>query len=184
MAINEQLFTLKKPIVLIGMMGSGKSTIGRRLAGTLKIDFHDSDSIIEEQTGQSIPEIFSRDGESAFRQHEQEVILNQLTKGLCVISTGGGAIMNPVILSAIKAKAISIWLKADISEILRRVGKSKKRPLLQTVDPEKTLSDLLRDRGSFYNQADITIDTTGGNINLIVPEIIKTLSDKYKADSF
>ena len=169
--------SLKKPIVLIGMMGSGKSRLGHALAHALEVEFYDSDAIVEERAGRSIPDIFEEFGEAKFRQAEQNTILELLDTGLCVIGTGGGAITSPETLAAIKAQGVSVWLQADMTTILSRVLENENRPLLQHDDPEKVLNDLMEKRVPLYEQADIQFDTSAGNPQMLVRQLIKTLCE-------
>src|SRR5205085_2348286 len=133
-------------IVLVGMMGAGKSTVGRRLAGRLGVPFVDADSEIEAAAGMSIPDIFEAHGEPQFRDGEARVIARLLESGPAVLATGGGAFMREETRKRIGAKAISIWLKADADIIMRRVRRRADRPLLQTPDPEATLGRLISER--------------------------------------
>src|SRR5271169_2844127 len=133
-----------RSIVLIGMMGVGKSSIGRRLAARLGVPFVDADTEIEKAAGMSIPDIFARHGEADFRSGEARVIARLLDSGPQVLASGGGAVMNPDTRAAIKAKGVSIWLKADLDVLLRRIAKRKhERPMLHTDDPTETLRQLL-----------------------------------------
>src|SRR5580700_12280174 len=133
-----------RSIVLIGMMGVGKSSIGRRLAARLNIPFVDADSEIEKAAGMSIPDIFARHGEADFRSGEARVIARLLDGGPQVLATGGGAVMNADTRAAIKAKGVSIWLSAEFDVLMRRINKRKNdRPMLQTADPAATLRELL-----------------------------------------
>ncbi len=146
-----------RSIVLVGMMGVGKSTIGRRMAARLKLPFIDADTEIEAAAGMTIPEIFERHGEPHFRDGEARVIARLLDGGPVVLATGGGAFMRDETRSRIAAKAISIWLRADHDVIMRRVRRRADRPLLQTPDPEATVTRLLTEREPVYGKADLTI---------------------------
>ena len=137
-------------IVLIGMMGAGKSTIGRRMAARLKLPFVDADTEIETAAGMSIPDIFETHGEPHFRDGEARVIARLLDGGPAVIATGGGAFMREETRNRIRDKAVSIWLKADADVIMRRVRRRSDRPLLQTADPEGTVDRLLGEREPIY----------------------------------
>jgi shikimate kinase len=140
-----------RSIVLVGMMGVGKSTIGRRMAARLKLPFVDADTEIEAAAGMTIPEIFERHGEPHFRDGEARVIARLLDGGPVVLATGGGAFMREETRNRIAAKAISIWLKADHDVIMRRVRRRADRPLLQTADPEGTVTRLLTEREPVYS---------------------------------
>jgi shikimate kinase len=146
-----------RSVVLIGMMGAGKSTIGRRLAARLRLPFLDADNEIETAAAMSIPDIFETHGEPHFRDGEARVIARLLDGGSCVLATGGGAFMRAETRDRIQRQAISIWLKADADIIMRRVRRRADRPLLQTADPLATVTRLLIEREPFYQAADLTI---------------------------
>ena len=165
-----------RSIVLVGMMGVGKSTIGRRLAARLRLPFVDADTEIEvAHAGMTIPEIFERHGEPYFRDGEARVIARLLDGGPVVLATGGGAFMREETRARIAAKAISIWLKADPDVIMRRVRRRADRPLLQTPDPEGTVTRLLGEREPVYRNADITISSRDVPHDRIVEECIEAL---------
>jgi shikimate kinase len=147
-----------RSVVLVGMMGAGKSTIGRRLSLRLGLPFIDADAEIEvAHAGMTIPEIFERHGEPYFRDGEARVISRLLDNGPGVLATGGGAFMREETRDRIRDKAISIWLKVDPEIILHRVKRRAGRPLLQTADPEATVERLIREREPIYQRADLTI---------------------------
>ncbi|MBV7257520.1 shikimate kinase [Pacificimonas sp. WHA3] len=148
------------PLVLVGLMGAGKSTIGRRLAARLNIGFVDADDEIELAAGLSIAEIFERYGEAHFRDGERRVIARLMEEGRQVIATGGGAFIDPDTRSAILANAIAIWLDADIATLAERVARRNHRPLLVGKDPATVLRDLADIRNPFYAQAHIHISST------------------------
>lgn len=156
---------LVKPIVLVGMMGTGKSHLGKVLAESLDIPFHDSDHVVEARGGITINEIFELYGEAKFRESETRVITDLLKEGACVIATGGGALTTPAVLDAIKAQGISVWLKTDIAVLMTRLEKSQNRPLLKEDNPEAVLQGLLEKRKSLYAQSDVTIQTHDNDIN-------------------
>lgn len=164
-----------RSIVLVGMMGVGKSTIGRRLAARLKLPFVDADTEIEAAAGMTIPEIFERYGEAHFREGETRVIARLLDDGPVVLATGGGAYMREETRTRIAAKAVSIWLRADHDVIMRRVRRRADRPLLQTADPEGTVTRLLTEREPVYGKADLTIASRDVPHDRIVEECIETL---------
>jgi shikimate kinase len=166
----------RRSVVLVGMMGVGKSSIGRRLAARLGIPFVDADSEIEEAAGMTIAEIFAQHGEAYFRSGEARVIARLLENGPQVLATGGGAVMNADTRAAIHAKGVSIWLNADLDVLLRRISKRKhERPMLATPDPAATLRQLLADRCPFYAQADITVQSREVPHEAIVSDIMKAL---------
>jgi len=162
-------------IVLVGMMGSGKSTIGRRLAARLGLPFLDADSEIEAAAGMSIPDIFEAHGEPHFRDGEARVIARLLESGPAVLATGGGAFLREETRSRVGAKAVSIWLKADVDIIMRRVRRRADRPLLQTPDPEATVRRLISEREPVYQHADLTIWSRDVPHDKIVDECIDAL---------
>ncbi|MCP3474226.1 shikimate kinase [Bradyrhizobium sp. CCGUVB1N3] len=164
-----------RSIVLVGMMGVGKSTIGRRLAARLKLPFVDADTEIEAAAGMTIPEIFERHGEPYFRDGETRVIARLLDGGPLVLATGGGAFMREETRARIAAKAVSIWLRADHDIIMRRVRRRADRPLLQTPDPEGTVTRLLSEREPVYQNADLTISSRDVPHDRIVEECLETL---------
>ena len=167
----------RRSIVLVGMMGVGKSSIGRRLAARLGIPFVDADTEIEKAAGMSIPDIFARHGEADFRSGEARVIARLLDGGPQVLATGGGAFMNAGTREAIAAKGVSIWLAAEFDVLLRRINKRKnERPMLQTADPAATLREHLAAREPVYAQADLTVQSREVPHEAIVSEIMTVLA--------
>ena len=164
-----------RSVVLVGMMGAGKSTIGRRLAGRLGLPFLDADTEIEAAAGMSIPDIFEVHGEPHFRDGEARVIARLLDGGPAVIATGGGAFMREETRVRISAKAVSIWLKADAEIIMRRVKRRADRPLLQTADPEATVGRLISEREPTYQHADLMVWSRDVPHEKIVEECIEAL---------
>ncbi len=162
-------------IVLIGMMGSGKTSVGRPLAARLGIDFADADAEIEAAHRMSIPEMFARHGEPYFRDGERRVLARLLVEGPKVVATGGGAFMNAETRAQIAEKGVSIWLKADFDVLIRRVRLRANRPLLQTPDPEGTLRKLIDDRYPTYALADVTVVSNDGPHEKIAAQTIKAL---------
>ncbi|NOJ39802.1 shikimate kinase [Bradyrhizobium australiense] len=165
----------RRSVVLVGMMGAGKSTIGRRLAARLGLPFLDADIEIEAAAGMSIPDIFEAHGEPHFRDGEARVIARLLDSGPAVIATGGGAFMREETRNRIRDKAVSIWLKADVDIIMKRVKRRADRPLLQTEDPAATVSRLLEAREPVYRTADLTILSRDVPHDRIVDECIEAL---------
>jgi shikimate kinase len=171
----------RRSIVLVGMMGVGKSSVGRRLAARLSIPFIDADTEIENAAKMTIPEIFARHGEAYFRSGEARVIARLLEGGPEVLATGGGAFMNPDTRALIKTKGVSIWLNADFDVLLRRTSKRKSdRPLLQTEDPAQTLRALLAEREPTYALADLTVQSREVPHDAIVADVMKTLAAYLK----
>jgi shikimate kinase len=166
----------KRSIVLVGMMGAGKSTIGRRLSARLRLPFLDADSEIElAHAGMTIPEIFAAHGEPYFRDGEARVIARLLDSGPGVIATGGGAFMREETRNRIRDRAVSIWLKADADIIMRRVKRRADRPLLQTADPAATVGRLIEEREPVYQRANLTIWSRDVPHEKIVDECIDAL---------
>jgi shikimate kinase len=166
-----------RSVVLVGMMGVGKSSIGRRLAARLAIPFVDADTEIEKAAGMSISDIFARHGEADFRGGEARVIARLLETGPQVLATGGGAVMNEGTRAAITSKGVSIWLSAEFDVLMRRIAKRREdRPMLQTGDPAETLRQLLKVREPVYALADLTIQSREGPHDAIVSEIIAALA--------
>ena len=171
-----------RSVVLVGMMGAGKSTIGRRLSARLRLPFLDADIEIEAAAGMSIPDIFETHGEPHFRDGEARVIARLLDNGPGIIATGGGAFLREQTRSRIRDKALSIWLKADADIILRRVKRRADRPLLQTADPAATVARLLGEREPFYQFADLTIWSRDVPHEKIVDECIEALHARLCGD--
>lgn len=166
----------QRAVVLVGMMGSGKSSVGRRLANRLGLPFVDADTEIEMAAGMTIPEIFAQRGESEFRDGERRVISRILTtRAPLVLATGGGAYMNAETRARIADLGISIWLKADPDVLMRRVLKNAKRPLLQTADPKATLRRLLTEREPIYALADITLTSRDDPHDVVVEDAVAAL---------
>jgi len=163
-------------IVLVGLMGAGKTTVGRRLAEKLGLVFVDADHEIELAAGQTIPEIFAQHGEAYFRDGERKVIARLLENGAQVLATGGGAYMNVDTRSVIRRHGIAIWLRADFDLLMHRVRRRSNRPLLQNDDPEAVMRKLIADRYPIYAEADITVDSRDIAHTSIVNSIIKTLA--------
>ncbi|HEU6441901.1 MAG TPA: shikimate kinase [Microvirga sp.] len=179
--MSRQLGT--RSIVLVGLMGAGKSTVGRRLAQTLKLPFRDADHEIEAAAGMTIPDIFAIHGEEHFRDGERRVIARLLQEGPIVLATGGGAFMNAETRQNVAEHGISVWLKADLDILMRRVRKRDTRPLLRNPDPEGTMRRLMDIRYPVYALADLTIDSHEAPHDRVVADIIKALGawlDKEK----
>jgi shikimate kinase len=166
-----------RSVVLVGMMGAGKSTIGRRLAARLAIPFIDADAEIERAAGQTVREIFDTHGEDEFRRGEERVISRLLEGERKVIATGGGAFVNDRTRKRIKDKGVSIWLRAEIPVLLERVSRNNTRPLLKRGDPESVLRKLADERYRYYEQADIVVDSSTGPHRDVVDAIVKKLRD-------
>lgn len=153
---------LPRTLVLVGLMGAGKSSIGRRLAQRLGLPFVDADSEIEAAAGMTIEEIFQRHGEASFRDGERRVIARLLDNPIQVLATGGGAFMDPQTRALVRARAISLWLRADLEVLVARVGRRTSRPLLKGGEPRAVLERLIAERYPVYAEADIIVDTVDG----------------------
>lgn len=169
---------LRRTVALVGMMGSGKSSIGRRLAARLEVPFRDADSEIELAAGCSISDIFSRYGEAAFREGERKVIARLLGNPPHVLATGGGAFMSEETRTQIASSALSVWLRAPVELLLERIGKRDTRPLLRSGDPRETLTRLLHEREPLYALADIAIDSEDGPHQNAVDRILAELEKR------
>ncbi|MEM8726959.1 MAG: shikimate kinase [Pseudomonadota bacterium] len=150
---------IDRPIVLVGLMGAGKSTVGRRLAGLLKSGFIDSDDAIEEAAQLTIPEIFDQFGETYFRDGERRVIARLLSENRGVIATGGGAFIDPDTRALILDRAIAVWIDVEIDTLVERTGRRDTRPLLRQGDPKEILTRVLDEREQFYSQAHVRVSS-------------------------
>lgn len=166
----------RRTVVMVGLMGCGKSAIGKRLATKMGLPFVDADEEIERVAGMTISDIFAKYGEPHFRDRETKVIVRLLGQGPQVLATGGGAFMSAETRAAIAAQGLSIWLKADLPVLMRRVGKRNTRPLLRTDDPEAVMRRLMNERYPVYAEADITVESRDVSHDVIVDEIIEALA--------
>ena len=174
----------QRAVVLVGMMGSGKSSVGRRLATRLGLPFVDADTEIETAAGMTIPEIFAQRGESEFRDGERRVISRILTtRAPLVLATGGGAFMNAETRQRIAELGISIWLKAEVDVLMRRVRKRSNRPLLQTADPEATMRRMLAEREPIYALADLTLMSRDDPHEVVVEDALNALEQHLRSKS-
>lgn len=171
-----------KSVVLVGMMGAGKTTLGRRLAPRLGLAFHDADAEIEKAAGMSISELFERHGAESFRDGEARVIERLLGGPPHVLATGGGAVIRPETRALIAERAISVWIKADVEILAQRATRRDTRPLLRDGDPKAVLSKLLDERASYYAAADIHVETRKGPHDATVEKILAALA-AYRASA-
>lgn len=172
-----------KTLVLVGLMGAGKSTVGRRLADRLDMPFVDADDEIIAAAGLPIGEIFTKFGEQYFRDGEERVIERLLNGPPCVLSTGGGAFMSEKTRKSIQGRAISVWLRADLETLWGRVSGKAGRPLLQQKNPKAVLNELLLARNPVYATADVTVDSKSGNPHeSVVDDIVAALARKLNHD--
>ncbi|WP_394727154.1 shikimate kinase [Altererythrobacter sp. GH1-8] len=166
---------LDRPLVLVGLMGVGKSTVGRRLASALQRDFQDADDAIEEAAQRSIAEIFDEFGEAYFRDGERRVIARLVEEGTGVIATGGGAFADPETRALILDKAVAVWIDAELDTLVERTGRRNTRPLLRNGDPAEILGRLLEQRRPFYAEAQIKVVSSDGPHMRTVDAILKEL---------
>ena len=177
----------QRPIVLVGLMGAGKTSVGRRLAEKLGIPFVDADHEIEAAAGKSIKEIFADHGEPYFREGERRVIQRLIGNGAQVLATGGGAYINDETRARIQEKGISVWLRASLPLLMKRVGKRNDRPLLMADDPEAVMRGLMETRYPIYALADIMVESRDVQHGQMVNDVIRALAqwdgwDKQKHD--
>ena len=161
-----------RPLVLVGMMGAGKTTVGRRVAGRLGRHFLDSDEEIERAAQMTIPEIFEQHGEGEFRSGETRVIARVLKDTDIVLATGGGAFVNADTRTLVKAEAISVWLRAEADILFERVSRRSNRPLLKTANPRATLEKLIEERYPLYAEADITVPSRDVPQDVVAGDVI------------
>jgi shikimate kinase len=163
--------------VLVGLMGAGKTRIGRRIATRLELPFVDSDSVIEAAAGETIEEIFANRGERVFREGERRVILRLLSGPVHVLATGGGAFMDPFTRAAIAERGVSVWLRADLEVLTARVARRRNRPLLKAGDPRTILAELIERRYPVYGEADLIVDSSEGSPDVTAARVIAALAD-------
>ena len=175
--------TPPKTIVLVGMMGAGKTAVGRRLAARFGLPFVDADEEIETAAGCSIADIFALHGEAAFRDGERRVIKRLLKQPACVLATGGGAFMDERIRQLIGEAGISVWLKADLDTLWQRVRRRSHRPLLNTENPKETLERLMQTRYPVYAGADITVESNDSPLDETVERVIRRLERFLATDA-
>ena len=169
-----------RPLVLVGMMGAGKTTVGRRLASRLNRHFLDSDEEIEKAAQMTIPEIFAQRGEPEFRAGETRVIARVLKDRDIVLATGGGAFVNAETRAQVRQGAISVWLKADSNILFERVSRRSNRPLLKTANPRATLEKLIEERYPIYAEADITVLSRDVPQDVVASDVIEAVLSYLK----
>jgi shikimate kinase len=167
--------TIDRTVVLVGLMGAGKTTVGRRLAQALGLPFRDADHEIEQAAGATVSEIFARHGEAEFRRGERRVISRLLLEPPHILATGGGAFIDPDTRAEVKAKAISVWLRADLEVLLRRVERREDRPLLKGGDARAVLARLIDQRYPIYAEADLIVESDAGPHALTVQAVLEAL---------
>jgi shikimate kinase len=169
-------FALDRSLVLIGLMGAGKTRVGRRLAERLGLSFIDADQAIEADTGKSISDLFAAIGEPAFREGERRMIARLLQGPVAVIATGGGAYMDIATRRAIRERGVSIWLRADLETLVARTARSNRRPLLEGVDRAQKLAELMAIRHPAYAEAELIIDSHSGPVDQTVDSVMAALA--------
>jgi shikimate kinase len=180
-SISKEIVAVKRAlngrsIVLVGLMGAGKSTVGRRLAQKLGLAFVDADAEIERAAGKAVPDIFREHGEQYFRDGERKVIARLLEAGPQVLATGGGAYMNEETRKNIARLGISIWLKADLPLLMKRVRRRDNRPLLAAEDPEEIMRKLIAQRYPVYEKANVIVESRDVPHNAIVSDVIRAIA--------
>jgi len=170
-----------RTIVLVGLMGSGKTTIGRSLADRIGRVFVDSDDEVKRHTGTSIGEMFARDGEDAFRKEERRIIIGLLKNSPHVLATGGGAFLDPFTRKHILSKAISIWLHANLRALLDRTHAANDRPLLRHGNPQKIMQQLMKERYPIYAKANLTVRTSDRSQRWVVDKIFDMLTEECQS---
>ena len=174
---NKRDHAPKKTIVLVGIMGAGKSTVGKILADRLGMRFIDADQEIERAAGCTITDFFEKYGEVEFRKGEERVISRILAGKPCVLATGGGAFMSEATRLLIKKIATSVWLRVSFEVLAKRLEKRFDRPLLQTADPQQTLKALIKKRYPIYNDADFIVDAENDGVDITVSKVVECLGD-------
>lgn len=169
---------VERPIVLVGLMGAGKTTVGRRLAALLHLPFIDADEEIEKAAGLKVSEIFALHGEEEFRRGERRVIARLLQGPPHVLATGGGAFINDETRALVRAHGTSVWLRADLDVLMRRVEKRDNRPLLKQGDPRATMERLMAERYPIYGEADLVVDSNNGPHASAVTSVIRALAER------
>jgi shikimate kinase len=180
-AARSQGFMPHRTIVLVGLMGAGKTKIGRRLAVRLNLPFFDSDDEIETAAGETIEEIFQNRGEEVFRDGERRVIARLLSQPIHVLATGGGAFMDPITRALIARRGVAVWLRADLDVLLARVARRNNRPLLQERNPREVLAELIERRYPIYREADVIVDSGDGAPELTTSRVIAALAGCARA---
>ena len=166
---------LSRTVALVGLMGAGKSTVGRRLASAMGRSFHDSDEEIEKAAGMAISDIFSIHGEEEFRRGEKRVLARLLEGEPHVLATGGGAYLDPETRQMMREKAVTVWLNADLHTLWKRVVKRGHRPLLRTANPREVLARLFDERAPIYSEADLVVESHDGPHDQVVRAILEAL---------
>jgi shikimate kinase len=180
-AAEFRRFVPSRSVVLVGLMGAGKTKIGRRLAARLGLRFFDSDQEIEAAAGETIEEIFANRGERVFREGEGRVIARLLAQPVHVLATGGGAFMHPATRSLIACRGVSLWLRADLDVLVSRVSRRTNRPLLKPGDPKAILAELIDRRHPIYAEADVVVDSGEGSPEATVSRAVAALAECPRA---
>ena len=174
-SVPARLPKLDRPVVLVGLMGAGKTRVGRRLAERLNLPFVDTDQVIEAENGRTIAQLFAQIGEPAFREGERRLIARLVTGPAAIVATGGGAFMEPRTRTTLSERAITVWLRADLDTLVARTSRSNKRPLLQGVDRAQKLAELMAARYPAYAEAHLTVDSLQGPVEQTVDAVLAAL---------
>jgi shikimate kinase len=174
---------IDRPVVLVGLMGAGKSVIGRRLAAALSLPFADADVEIERAAGESVQDIFARHGEPEFRRGERQVIARLMRSGPLVLATGGGAYIDPQTRALIAREGFSLWLRADLDVLMRRVEKRDNRPLLKAADPRAVMAGLMETRYPIYAQADAVVASGPGPHLAVLEACLAAVALRFAPES-
>ncbi len=171
----EVPLSLDRSVILVGLMGAGKTRIGKRLAERLNLPFIDTDHAIEEETGKTIADLFAALGEPGFRDGERRMIARLLEQPISIIAAGGGAFLDPATRERIRTRAVSVWLRADLDTLVARTARSNRRPLLEGVDRRAKLAELMEVRYPIYGEAHVTVDSMPGPVEQTVDSVIDAL---------
>lgn len=166
---------ITKPITFVGMMGSGKSTIGRKVAHKLHLQFYDSDKVVEEEVGLSVADIYEFKGVEFFQQKESDVVKEILDYGIVVLATGGGTFLNPELHKLIKEKSISIWLSTDIDTLSERILRRNTRPEFNCENPVSVLEEMIKEKNHLYEDADIIVESKNFDVHYVVDTLMAKL---------
>ena len=179
-SVPAEQMVLDRPVILVGLMGAGKTRVGRRLAERLHLPFIDTDHVIENENGRTISELFAQIGEPAFREGERLLIARLMNRQPAVIATGGGAFIDPRTRATLLEHGLVIWLRADLDTLVARTGRNNKRPLLQGGDRAEKLSELMKARYPIYAEAHLTVDSHHGPVENTVEAVLAALQRHFE----
>lgn len=181
--VSSPPLTVPRTIVLVGLMGAGKTSVGKRLAARLGLEFRDADHEIEAAAGLTVSEIFEKFGEEEFRKGERRVIARLLDEPVHVLATGGGAFMDPETRATIRQSGLSLWLKADLDTLVERTSRRNTRPLLRSGNPREILEKLIAVRYPVYGQADLVVESSPASLDTTVDKVLGALSSHLTAQT-